>query len=433
MSELILRRVKVVDPGGPHHDEELDILVRGGAIARMGGRLAKSDARELRIEGLHASPGWIDLRAHFRDPGEEWKEGIANGLRAAAAGGFTAVCALPSTKPVADGRAGVEYAQRKAEGCAARLLPLGCITQGGEGRQLAELHDMRQAGAVGFTDDLRPIANSRLMALALEYSAHLPGGAPPIMAFAQDPHLVAQGVMHEGGISAQLGLRGMPAEAEAIQAARDIALLEYAGGHLHLACISTAQAVELVRQAKARKLKVTASVAAHQLLLDDSALTGFDSNYKVMPPLRDAAHGAALRQGVKEGTIDAIVSDHRPEDRERKVVELGQAAFGIVGLETAFAAAHTALRGTASLRRIIERLAHGPRQVLGLPSQHLQEGAPADISLFDPEADWVLSESDLVSRGRNTPFIGHRFRGRAVGIVGRGRVELAPAFAGAAA
>ncbi|MFN3875054.1 MAG: dihydroorotase, partial [Flavobacteriales bacterium] len=325
----------------------------------------------------------------------------------------------------------IAYALRKAEGGPARLLPLGCLTQRGEGQQMAELHDMRLAGAVGFTDDLHPIANSRLLAIALEYSAHLPGGAPPIMVFAQDAHLIAQGVMHEGRVSAQLGLRSIPAEAEAIRAARDIALLEYAGGHLHLACISTAQAVELVRQAKARKLKVSASVAAHHLLLDDSALAGFDSNFKVMPPLRDQAHIDALRQGLKDGTIDAIVSDHRPEDRESKAIELGRAAFGIAGIETAFAAAHTALRGTASLRRIIERLAHGPRQVLGLPPQHLHEGASADISLFDPEADWVPREDDLVSLARNTPFIGHRFRGRAVGCVAQGRLTLAPAYAAA--
>jgi dihydroorotase len=374
--------------------------------------------------------GWIDLRAHFRDPGEEWKCGVKNGLDAAAAGGFTAVCALPSTTPATDGRSGIGYWLRKAEGHAVRLLPLGAITQGCEGKQLAEMADMRAAGAVAFTDDQRSIANSRLMALALQYSAGLPGGAPPIMAFSQDKHLVANGAMHEGVMSASLGLRGIPAEAEALQLARDIALAEYAGGHLHAATVSTAQAVELLRQAKARKLHVTASVAAHNLMLDDASMRSFDSNFKVMPPLRDQAHIDALRLGLKDGTIDAIVSDHRPEDREHKLVELGLAAFGIIGLETAFAVSSTALKAGISIRRIVERFTTGPREVLGLPAAHITEGAKAELTLFDPGADWILTESDLVSHARNTPFMGTRFTGRAVGIVANGQLRLAPAYAG---
>lgn len=431
MTELILRNVKVVDPGGPHHDSEADLLLRDGAVTRIGSRLPKGDAREFRMPGLHVSPGWVDLRAHFRDPGEEWKQGISNGLDAAAAGGFTAVCVLPTTRPVADGRAGIDYLLRRAEGHAVRLLPLGTLTKGSEGKQLAELHDMRMAGAAAFTDDQRPVRNARLMALALQYTAGLPGTPPALMVFPNDPDL-GNGVMHEGAMSARLGLRGIPAEAEAIQLARDIALLEYAGGHLHAATVSTAGAVELVRAAKARKLKLTASVAAAHLLLDDGCLRGFESCYKVMPPLRDSVHIEALRQGVKDGTIDAIVSDHRPEDREHKVVELGAAAFGIIGLETAFATANTALKGSTSLRRIIERFANGPRAVLGLPAVHIAEGAAAELTLFDPEADWTCTEDDLPSRSHNTPFIGQRFTGRPVGIAARGQLRLAPAFAAVA-
>ncbi|MBK8227332.1 MAG: dihydroorotase [Flavobacteriales bacterium] len=430
MNDLILRRTHVVDPGGPHHGSEQDILIRDGMVARVGLRLPKGNATEVRIDGLHLSVGWIDLRAHFRDPGEEWKCGVKNGLDAAAAGGFTAVCALPSTTPATDGRSGIGYWLRKAEGHAVRLLPLGAITQGCEGKQLAEMADMRAAGAVAFTDDQRSIANSRLMALALQYSAGLPGGAPPIMAFSQDKHLVANGAMHEGVMSASLGLRGIPAEAEALQLARDIALAEYAGGHLHAATVSTAQAVELLRQAKARKLHVTASVAAHNLMLDDASMRSFDSNFKVMPPLRDQAHIDALRLGLKDGTIDAIVSDHRPEDREHKLVELGLAAFGIIGLETAFAVSSTALKAGISIRRIVERFTTGPREVLGLPAAHITEGAKAELTLFDPGADWILTESDLVSHARNTPFMGTRFTGRAVGIVANGQLRLAPAYAG---
>lgn len=427
MTETILRQVKVVDPGGPHHDSVVDIHLRDGLVHRIGSRLAKG-AAEVRMSGLHASPGWIDLRADFRDPGQEWKQGVRNGLDAAAAGGFTAVCVLPGTEPVSDGRSGVEYLLRKAADHAVRLFPIGALTKGLQGKQLAELHDMREAGAIGFSDDQRPVRNARLMLLALQYAQGLPGKAPVVMAFPMDTDIASHGVMHEGAMSARLGLRGIPPMAETIQVARDLALLEYAGGHLHLATISTAGSVELVRQAKSRKLRVTASVAAHNLLLDDGCLRGFESAYKVLPPLRDAEHIAALREGVKDGTIDAIVSDHRPEDREHKVVELGAATYGIIGLETAYAVSSTALKGTMSLRRIIQRFTSGPREVLGLPAAHIAEGAEADITLFDPEADWTCSEADLVSRSHNTPFLGQRFTGRPVGIFSQGQLRLAPAF-----
>lgn len=428
MSELILRQVKVVDPGGPHHDAVVDVYIAKGRVERIAARLPKGAGKEVKGEGLHLSPGWVDLRAHFRDPGEEWKQGITNGLDAAAAGGFTTVCALPSTTPVTDGRSGIDYLQRRAAGHAVRLLPLGAITKGLKGEQLSELHDMQLAGAVGFSDDQRTVRNTRLMMLALQYVRGLPGAPLPVMVFPNDPDLGAKGMMHEGPMSTRLGMRGIPPMAETVQLARDIALLEYTGGHLHAATISTAGSVELIRQAKARKLKVTASVAAHNLLLDDGCLRGFETCYKVMPPLRDSEHIDALRAGVKDGTIDAIVSDHRPEDREHKVLEFGPAAFGIIGLETAFAVANTALKGSTSLRRIIERLTHGPRAVLGLPVVHIAEGA-TELTLFDPEADWTCTEEDLPSRSHNTPFLGQRFTGRPVGIVGNGTLRLAPGYA----
>lgn len=431
MTEAILRQVKVVDPGGPHHDSDADLLIRDGRIARIGQRLPKGPA-ELRLPGLHVSTGWLDLRADFRDPGEEWKQGIANGLDAAAAGGFTAVCVMPGTTPPTDARTGVEYLLRKAAGHAVRLLPAAALTKGLHGKQLAELHDLRTAGAVAFTDDAAPIRNSRLMLLALQYAAHLPDAAAPVMCLPADPDLVHGGIMHEGVHSALLGLRGMPALAEELQLARDIALAEYTGGHLHAATVSTAGSVALIRAAKARKLKVSASVAAHHLLLDDARLSGFDSLYKVMPPLRDAEHIAALIEGVKDGTLDAIVSDHRPNDAEHKTVELGRAAFGIIGLETAFAVARTGARGV-SLRRLIQRFTSGPRAVLGLPPAAIAEGAPADLTLFDPAVEWTVGADDIVSRSRNTPFIGERLMGRPVGIVGQGRLVLAPAFRAALA
>ena len=421
MKDLLLRRVKVVDPGGPHHEKEVDILVVNGRIAKVGQRLTKGEAREVDHAGLHASPGWVDLQAHFRDPGEEYKQGLVNGLDAAAAGGFTAVATLPSTEPPVDARASVDYQLRKAQGHAVRVLPLGALTKGLKGQQLADLYDLHQAGAVAFSDDQHPVRNSRLMLLALQYAMNFKG---TVFSFPSDPDLSAQGQMHEGAMSVRLGMRGIPALAEAMQLERDLALLAYTGSRMHVAMVSTAEGVELVRQAKLRKLKVTAAVAAHHLLLDDGCLRGFETNYKVMPPLRDQEHIEALREGLKDGTIDAVISDHRPEDVEHKQLEFPQAAFGIIGLETSFAVANTALRGRMSVRRIVDRFSTGPRAVLGLEVPHIGEGTMADITLFDPAIDWQLAAGDLVSRSHNTPFIGHRLVGRPMGIIAQGKVVL---------
>lgn len=424
MSDLLLRHVTVVDPGGPHHDEELDILVQHGTITRVGKRLPKG-TEEVRLEGLCVSPGWVESRAHFGDPGEEYKQGLLNGLDAAAAGGFTAVAVLPSTTPVVDQRSAVEYLLRKGQGHAVRVLPLGALTKGLKGEQLAEHFDMQAAGAVAFCDDQRPVRNTRLMLLALQYALNFNGR---VITFAQDPDLLAQAQMHEGAMSARLGMRGLPPMAETVQLARDLGLLAYTGSRLHVATVSTAEGVELIRQAKARKLNVTASVAAHHLLLDDGCLRGFDTAYKLMPPLRDEHHIEALREGVKDGTLDTITSDHRPEDVEHKKVEFAQAAFGAIGLETAFAVAHTVLAPRMTLRRIVERFCHGPRAALGLPVPHIGEGLPAELTLFAPEHHWKLTEADLVSTSKNTPFLRHRFTGRAMGIVANGRWVPAPAL-----
>ena len=418
MNDLLLRQVTVVDPQGPHHEGPVDILIAEGRIAKVGKRITKGDAREVKAEGLHVSPGWVETRAHFADPGEEYKQGLTNGLDAAAAGGFTAVAVLPGTTPPVDQRSAVEYLLRKGSGHAVRVLPIGALSKGLKGQQLAEHYDMHEAGAVAFSDDTTPVRNTRLMLLALQYALNFDGR---VITFAQDPDLLAMGQMHEGAMSTRLGLRGIPAIAETIQLARDLDLLAYTGGRLHVACLSTAEGVEMVRQAKARKLLVTASVAAHHLLLDDGCLRGFDSHYKVMPPLRDAAHIEALREGVKDGTIDTITSDHRPEDTEHKKVEFPQAAFGAIGLETAYAVANTVLHPRMSVRRIVERFCHGPRAALGLPVPHVAEGEVAEITLFAPEHHWSLTEADIVSRSRNTPLIGQRFIGKPMGIVANGR------------
>ncbi len=425
MKDLLLRNITVIDPGGEHHEAEVDMLISGNKIVRIGTRLPKGEAREWKVSGAHVSLGWVDLRAHFRDPGEEWKEGLTNGLDAAAAGGFTAVAVLPSTTPVLDARAGIEYLLSKANGHAVRVLPLGALTKGLKGEQLAELYDLHQAGAMAFTDDQSPVPNTRLMMLALQYCRNFDG---TVVAFPYDADLGVGTMMHEGPMSVRLGMRGLTPMAETIALQRDLSLLEYTGGRMHVAAISTAESVALIKAAKAKKMKVTCSVAAHNLLLDDGCLRGFDTHYKVLPPLRDRTHIDALRDGLKDGTIDAVVSDHRPEDVEHKKLEFAHAAFGMIGLETAFAVANTALKGHMSLRRIVERFSHGPRAVLGLPTSHITEGTLADLTLFDPNCDWTFSAADIVSRSKNTPFIGQHFVGRPLGIVANGKAVLAKAF-----
>lgn len=425
MTDLLLRHATVIDPGGPHHDEEVDVLISKGRIAKVGKRLSRERGEELRMEGLHLSPGWVESQAHFRDPGEEYKQGITNGLDAAAAGGFTRVAVLPSTQPPTDSSSGVQYLLRSAQGHAVRALSIGALTKGLKGEQLAEHFDMKRTGAVAFSDDQQAVHNARLMLLALQYALNFNGR---VIAFPQHPDL-SSGLMHEGPMSVRLGMRGIPAIAETTQLARDLTLLEYTGSRMHVATVSTAEGVELIRQAKARKLRVTASVAAYNLLLDDGCLRGFDTHYKVMPPLRDQRHIEALRDGVKDGTLDTITSDHRPEDVEHKRVEFPQAAFGMIGLETAFAVSSTALKGRLSTRKLVERFCHGPRAALGLEVPHIAEGNEAEISLFTPDHEWSFAPSDIVSRSHNTPFIGHRFTGRALGIFAQGQLMLHPAFA----
>jgi dihydroorotase len=339
------------------------------------------------------------------------------------------VAALPSTEPPIDSAAGVEYLLRKSQGHVVRLIPLGAITKALKGEQLAELDDLRRAGAAAFSDDQRTVRNARLMSLALQYARGING---TIMSFPHDRDLAAGGQMHEGPMSVRLGMKGIAPEAESILVQRDLELLAYSGGRLHLSTISTARSVELVREARSRKLDVTASVAAHNLLLDDGCLRGFDTHYKVLPPLRDEVHIEALRNGVKDGTIDAVVSDHRPEDVEHKKLEFGLAAFGAIGLETSYAAANTALHGRMNTRRLIERFCHGPRAILGLPVPHIAEGAIAEITLFDPEVNWTFTADDIVSRSHNSPFIGQRFTGRPLGVIANGKGMLSPVLEGTA-
>jgi dihydroorotase len=371
--------------------------------------------------GLLVVPGLVDIHTHLREPGYEYKESIESGCTAAATGGFTAIACMANTNPVNDDAAVTEYILDKARAVGlVRVFPIGALSVGLAGERLAEIGELSQAGVVGISDDGKSVMNSQLMRRALEYAGMF---ELPVIAHCEDTHLAAHGVMHEGRVSTELGLRGIPAQAEDIMVARDIALAELTGGRLHIAHVSTAGAVRLVHDAKARGLRVTAEVTPHHLLLTDEMVRGYDPNTKMYPPLRSAADVEALRQALKDGTIDAIASDHAPHDLADKEVEFDQAPVGIIGLETSLPLALRLVNdGVLSLAEAIAKLTCGPSQVLGLATGTLQVGAEADVTLIDTQTEYVVDRREFRSKSRNSPFHGWTLKGRAVMTLCAGKV-----------
>ncbi len=431
--ELLIRGGRVLDPAN-RVDGVADVLIRGGHIAAVGQGLDAHDVPVLDARGLVVAPGFVDLHTHLREPGFEYKETIETGTRAAARGGFTTVCAMPNTEPPMDSRATVDFVrQRAGDRGLVRVLPIGCVTKGRQGKALAELAELAQAGCVAFSDDGSPVGDAALMRRALEYANGL---GLPIIDHCEDPAL-AGGVMHEGWVSTRLGLKGIPSASEESAIARDIALARQTGAHVHIAHVSTAGGVELVRRAKAGGLRVTCEVTPHHLALTHEAVMSapgsitlaYDTDAKMYPPLRSQADVDACVEGLRDGTIDAIATDHAPHALHEKECEFDVAAFGIVGLETAFGLTLTSLvpgRGL-SLARLIEALTSGPVRALGLERAvpglgSLGAGAPGDVVLFDPEAEWTVEPADFASKGRNTPLRGMKLRGRVVTTIYGGEI-----------
>jgi dihydroorotase len=455
---LLIRGGRLIDPS-QGLDGERDLLVEDGVVARIlepgeqGGRgagaagersgsgagsgadgapsSADPDGRDelevLDAAGLVVCPGLIDIHVHLREPGQEYKETVRTGAMAAAAGGFTAVACMANTEPPNDSRSVTEHilAEARRHGFA-RVYPIGAVSKQLAGEELAEVGEMVRAGAVAISDDGRPVMNAELMRRALLYAQHF---GIPVIQHAEDLHLSAKGVMHEGDWSTRLGLAGIPGSAEDVMVARDLLLLEDAGGRYHVAHLSTARSLEMVRQAKARGLGVTCEVTPHHLLLTDEevARTVFSTQCKMKPPLRSERDRRALLAGLADGTIDAIASDHAPHHADEKDVEFDLAPFGILGLETTLALCLDRLvrRQVIGLPRLVELLSSGPARVLGLPGGTLRPGSPADVTLFDPEGDVTVQAAKFLSRSRNTPFEGWQLRGRPVAtVVGGRRVEL---------
>jgi dihydroorotase len=407
---LLIAGGRVVDPANGL-DAPADVLIVGGRIRAVGERLPAGDARVLDATGKIVCPGFIDIHVHLREPGFEYKETVATGTRAAAAGGFTAVCCMANTHPVNDNRSITDYirARAAAEG-AVRVYPIGAVTRGLEGRELAELAELAEAGCVAFSDDGRPVMNAALYRRAMEYT--LPFGTP-VISHAEDAHLADGAAMHEGVVSTELGLPGAPAAAEDVMVARDLLLAELSGAHVHLAHLSSAGAVRLVREAKGRGVRVTAEVTPHHLVLTEDAVRGYDANAKMNPPLRTKRDVEALVEALADGTIDCIATDHAPHATSEKEGEFDRAAFGIVGLETAVAVLLDRLvrPGLLPLATLVSRLSRDPARLLNLPGGSLTPGSPADVTILDPGRELTVDPARFHSRGRNTPFGGWTLTG----------------------
>jgi dihydroorotase len=409
---LLIRNGRVVDPASSL-DAVADVLITGGRIERVGRDLpVAAETTILDATGKLVCPGFIDIHVHLREPGYEYKETVASGTRAAAAGGFTAVACMANTHPVNDNRSITDYIRAKAavEGVV-RVYPIGAVTRGLGGEELAELAELAEAGCVAFSDDGKCVMNASLYRRAMEYT--LPFGAP-IISHAEDHHLSRGASMNEGVVSTELGMPGAPAAAEDIMVARDILLAELTGAHVHIAHLSTAGAVRLVRDAKARGVRVTAEVTPHHLLLTEDAVRTFDANAKMNPPLRSKRDTEVLLEALVDGTIDCIATDHAPHAGSEKEGEFDRAAFGIVGLETAVGLMLDRLvrPGALPLATLISRLSRDPARLLGLPGGSLAPGAAADLTLLDPAAEWTVDPAKFASRSRNTPFGGWTVTGR---------------------
>ncbi len=423
MSSLLIRGGRVIDPGRDL-DRVCDVLIRDGRIAEIGTGLGSAD-EVLDAGGLIVCPGFIDTHVGVRDPGFEEDETTATATAAALAGGFTTIAALPDTRPVVDSASAAEYIvlqAKRAGNC--RVHPLGAVTRGHAGEELADLGQLARCGAAAFTDAKSPIRSAEIMRRALEYARMFDR---PIFSHPQDPTLTAGGVMHEGYYSTLLGLRGMPAAAEDILVGRDIALAELTGGRVHLMSISTAGAVEQVRRAKQRGIAVTCDVTPHHLALTDESMQDYDANFKVMPPLRSREHVEALIAGLADGTIDAISADHQPCAAEKKDRELDLVPFGVVGLETLLPLCVQMLIDTKRLTwpELIAKLTTGPASILKLSEAGtLAIGAPADVTLLDPAATWTIDPQQFRSKSRNTPFGGRPVTGQVRTVMVGGEIRF---------
>jgi dihydroorotase len=416
---ILIPSAHIIDPRIPENSQPKSILIENGMISRIEDSIELPESSSLikTPANLHISIGWLDMHANFCDPGFEHKEDLSTGINAAASGGFTGVALMPGTLPPVQSKSEIEYLINKTRNALVDIFPIGALSQNREGRELTEMYDMSQSGAKAFSDDKKSVMDSGVLLRALLYVKNFNG---LVISYADDKNISGKGSMHEGIQNTLLGLKGIPALAEELMIIRDIYLTEYSGSKIHFSTISTAGSVDLIRKAKARGVSVTAEICAHQLAFDDKSLEGFDSHYKVKPPFRSENDIVALKAGLADGTIDAICSDHTPENSEMKIREFEHAAFGIIGLETAYAIANTHLKGILSTLELIQKIAIRPREILNISIPEIKVGAAANLTLFDPEMRWIYAASHIKSKSKNTPFIGMSFVGKPIAIINKG-------------
>ncbi len=406
---IILKAAKVIDPTSPFHNQTVDIQVENGLITKIANQIENDQFEQIKYDNLHVSQGWFDSSVCLGEPGFEERENIAHGLEVAAKSGFTQIAVEPNTYPITDSQSIVSFIKQKAFGQTTEVFPIGALTVKSEGTDLAELFDMKNAGAIAFGDYKKPIQNANILKIALQYVQDFDG---LIIAFSQDNSIKGKGVANEGVESTKLGLKGIPTLAEELQIARNLFLLEYTGGKVHFPTISTAKSVELIKEAKQKGLNVTCSTAVHLLTMTDEKLADFDTRFKVYPPLRDEATRQALINGVLDGTIDCITSEHNPLDIEHKKLEFNSASNGTIGLESAFAALNTVL----PLEVIVDKLTSA-RTIFKIDTPSIKEGNKVNITLFNPSKEYSFTKENILSKSKNSAFLNHPMNGEVYGVV----------------
>ena len=416
--KVLIKQARIVDPGGVHHGKNVDILIQNGLIEKVGKTLTADVDVELKGNQLCVSPGWVDIGVQIGDPGFEHREDVSSVSAAAAAGGYSTLLSWPNSAPAVDTKAAVLYIRRQTQGQLVEIYPIGAVSKLCKGEDITEMIDMQRAGALAFSDGHHPIQSAGLMLRALQYVKSFDG---LIVNQPQETNIEPHGQMHEGAVSTSLGMKGIPNVAEELMAQRDISLTRYTGSRLHMANISSAGTVELVRQAKLQGLAITASVSVMNLLFNDEKVDGFDVNYKVMPPLRSETDRQALIAGVLDGTIDLITSNHTPLEDDRKKLEYPYAGFGVVGLETSFGALITHLGAQLNIEQLIQAFSTRTRSVFGLESASIKAGQVADITVFDPSQEWTYAADSVYSKSANSPFIGQKLKGKVLAVINNRR------------
>jgi dihydroorotase len=410
---ILLKSVQIVAPSSPFHGQQQDILIENGIIRQIGKDISSAQAQVVTGSNLHVSLGWTDIFAHFCDPGQEYKEDLQSGVAAAARGGYTTVLIVPNTQPALHTKPQIEYVLSRTRSSVVQVLPIGAVTKNLEGTSLAEMYEMRQAGAVAFSDGLKPIQSPGIMLKALQYVKAVNG---TIIQLPDDLSISAHGLMHEGIYSTQLGMPGKPAISEELIIQRDLELAQYTDSRIHFTGISTRKSADLIANAKGKGIKVTCSVTPYHLSLTDAHLMTYDTHLKLNPPLRTAEDVKALQDAVKTGVIDCFATHHLPQDWDAKQVEFEYAKNGMIGLESAFGVFRKYLP-EVPVERLVEMLAIQPRKIFNLPELSLTEGAVANLTIFDPEQDWVLTAEDLASRSKNSAYIGAELKGKVKGTI----------------